>query len=100
MHSKETVARIVLQIAEELNEGLENKIHVQEGEHAQLFGSKGVLDSLGLVSLIAAVEQGIEAELGVSVTLANEQAISLRKSPFRTVGTLVEYTVQQIEEQG
>ena len=56
-----------------------------------LFGRKGFLDSLGLVTLVVAVEQAIEDELGVSVSLADERALSQRTSPYRTVGTLAEY---------
>jgi acyl carrier protein len=56
-----------------------------------LFGREGILDSLALVSLVVAVEQAIEDELGVSVSLADEKALSQRHSPYRTVGTLAEY---------
>jgi acyl carrier protein len=56
-----------------------------------LFGRGGFLDSMGLVTLVVAVEQAIEDELGVSVSLADERALSQRTSPYRTVGTLAEY---------
>jgi len=56
-----------------------------------LFGREGFLDSLGLVTLMVAVEQAIEDELGVSVSLADERALSQRTSPYRTVGTLADY---------
>src|ERR1043166_2170326 len=60
-------------------------------DETPLFGREGFLDSLGLVTLVVAVEQAIEDELGVSVSLADERALSLRKSPYRTVGTLADY---------
>jgi D-alanine--poly(phosphoribitol) ligase subunit 2 len=56
-----------------------------------LFGRNGVLDSLGLVTLVVAVEQAIEDVLGVSVSLADARALSQKASPYRTVGTLADY---------
>jgi len=62
-----------------------------------LFGREGFLDSLGLVTLMVAVEQAIEDELGVSVSLADERALSQRTSPYRTVGTLADYADSLIQ---
>lgn len=63
-----------------------------------LFGTDGSLDSVGLVSLVVAVEQAIEDELGVSVSLADEKALSQRHSPYRTIGSLAEYARRAIQE--
>ena len=56
-----------------------------------LYGDDGLLDSIQLVNLIVAVEQRVEEEMGFSVAIADEKAISQRNSPFRTVGTLCDY---------
>ena len=61
----------------------------------QLFGENGLLDSVGLVSLVVAVEQALEDELGLQVGLADERALSQRSSPYRTVSTLAEYAATQ-----
>lgn len=63
-----------------------------------LFGDGGVLDSLGLVELIIALEQEIESEAGVTVVLADERAFSQRQSPFATVATLAEYAATRLRE--
>jgi len=65
----------------------------------RLLGGDTMLDSLGLVELIVDVEQRLEAELGVAVTLADERAMSLRQSPFRTVDTLADYICVLAAEQ-
>ena len=67
------------------------------GSETPLFGREGVLDSLGLVALVVAVEQAIEDEYGVSVSLADERALSEGKSPFRTVGALADYAGRLID---
>lgn len=56
-----------------------------------LFGEDGLLDSVGLVSLVVAVEQGLDDELGLRVGLADERALSQRSSPYRTISSLAAY---------
>lgn len=63
-----------------------------------LFGPGGVLDSLGLVSIIVALEQALEAEYGVLVTLADQRAMSQERSPFRSVEALAAYTAERARE--
>ena len=61
-----------------------------------LFGDSGLLDSVGLVSLIVAIEQEIENELGVSIVLADERAMSQQHSPFRSIGALADYAASLV----
>ena len=96
--NKKLVA-LVINIANELNEQLENKIPVELGINAPLYGCEGSVDSLGLVSLIVDVEQGIEDEFGISLVLADEKAMSQKRSPFRTIGTLVDYADRLIHSE-
>jgi acyl carrier protein len=63
------------------------------GEATVLVGQGAVIDSLGVVSLIVQVEQLLEMDHDVSVTLANDRAMSERNSPFRTVGVLADHIV-------
>jgi D-alanine--poly(phosphoribitol) ligase subunit 2 len=63
-----------------------------------LMGRSEILDSLGLVSLVVAVEQEIEDRCGISISLADERAMSQTRSPYRTVGSLAEYAARLISE--
>ncbi len=63
-----------------------------------LVGKDAVLDSLGVVSLIVEVEQRLEGEHGISVTLANDKAMSQRNSPFRTVEVLTDHLLATAAE--
>ena len=58
---------------------------------SRLYGIGGSLDSLALVSFITDLEQTLAAKLGISVTLADEKAMSARNSPFKDVATLTAY---------
>ena len=68
------------------------------GSQTPLFGRHGLLDSLGLVSLVISVEQGIEDAAGVTVSLADERAFSRSQSPYLTVGSLAEYAESLMAE--
>ena len=76
---------------EEINRQLENEHQLEKSTNTVLFGENGKLDSLGLINLVVAVEQNIEDEFDVTITLADERAMSQETSPFRTVGTLTDY---------
>ena len=60
-------------------------------EDTSIFGKGSSLDSLGLVTLLVSIEQKIEDEMSVNITIADEKAMSLKNSPFRTIGTLKQF---------
>jgi acyl carrier protein len=68
------------------------------GDDTVLVGPDAVLDSLGVVQLIVEVEQRVEQQHGISVTLANDKAMSQKNSPFRTVGALSDHVITTAEE--
>jgi len=83
---------------EEINRQLENEHQLEKYTNTVLFGEDGKLDSLGLINLVVAVEQNIEDEFDVTITLADERAMSQETSPFKTVGTLTDYIEMILEE--
>lgn len=82
-----------------------DEINLQNGPDRQLsktestviFGRDSILDSLGLVNLIVSLEELVNDELNVEITLADERAMSQESSPFRTVSTLAEYIINLLE---
>ena len=98
--SEEQVLQVVYRAIDEINPGLPAERRLKKSASTALFGHAGALDSLGLVNLIVAVEQAVEDELGASVTLADEKAMSQSASPFRTVGTLAAYVWRQLGDHG
>jgi acyl carrier protein len=95
---KDAILSIVIDCVKELNYELE-KPELDDPEiDTPLYGIKGSIDSLSLVSLTSDIEQNISDKLHKDIILADERAMSQRKSPFRTVGSLVEYIAVLIEE--
>lgn len=68
----------------------------QATDDTHLLGGQSPIDSIGLVTLIADLEGDIQKAFGKSVTLADEKAMSRTLSPFRKVGTLVEYIEERL----
>ena len=67
-------------------------------DETHLLGGQSPLDSIGLVTLIADLEGDIQREFGKTITLTNEKAMSRMLSPFRKVGTLIEYIEQELSK--
>ncbi len=96
--TRESLEYLILEALRGLDRGDGVETAILDGD-TPLFGSEGVLDSLGLVSLIVAVEQGIEDRFGMGVTLADEKALSQRHSPYRTVRTLADYAGRALQNE-
>jgi acyl carrier protein len=85
-----------------LQEVLAQKEPVPQGfvdEETRLIGQNSVLTSLDMVSLIVDLEQRLDEEYGLTLTLADDRAMSQRNSPFRTVRSLTDYVSLLVEEQ-
>ncbi len=95
---RDDVVALIITTVEDLKDESEVTSHDPVTESTVLFGREGIFDSLGLVSLIVDVEQKIE-DLGISITLGDERAVSQKHSPFRTVQSLADYVCQLIDEQ-
>ncbi len=87
------VEQVVAAAIAELNlqRGADEKLG--DGPSALLFGDGGPLDSLGLVLLIAELENGLEQACGVRINLADEALLEAEDMPFRSVGTLQKYLI-------
>lgn len=63
-----------------------------------IFGSGGILDSLGLVSFLSDLEYRLSEEFDREILLASEQAMSRSRSPFRDVSSLTEHIAELLEK--
>lgn len=93
---QDKIIALIIETANELGSS-ELSLDDEIGPDTRLFGSSGVLDSMGLVTLVVAVEQAIEDRFGRSVALADEKALSQERSPYRSVSSLAEYALSQIQ---
>jgi acyl carrier protein len=84
-------------LTDTINEYFEGQdIEDKATEKTVLFGKDAILDSMGLVNVIIDIESRFLDE-NIEISLTSEQAMSRRNSPFRTVTTLAEFILEQIE---
>lgn len=91
MATKEELLEIVIactrRVIEENNIGdVASIVH-----NTPLYGKNGILDSLGLVQLIADAEDEIYNKYNKTITIADEKAMSMKFSPFRSIASLTDY---------
>ena len=68
-------------------------------ESTELFGSHGLFDSLGLVTIVLDIESIINEKLNLEIVIADDRAMSQSRSPFRTIGALADYVLLLIQEE-
>lgn len=85
------VLKAIYEAIDEVNLDLEDGEKIQKSEDSLIFSAGSSLDSLGLVNLITIIEQKIEEETGDFLSIADERAMSMQSSPFKSVRTLREY---------
>lgn len=91
---------IVYPVVDDMRESIEHPELLEKSPDTRLIGQDAAFDSVALVSFIVAVENRIEDELDVSLTIADEKAMSRKSSPFLTLGTLAGYIKELLEEAG
>jgi len=64
----------------------------------KIFGERGLLDSLGLVTLISIIESRISEEFNKEIVIVTEKAMSRKFSPFRSIQSLAEFIEKLLKE--
>jgi acyl carrier protein len=91
-------SEIVLEALKELNAQRGADEQISDKSDAPLFGAGAKLDSLGLVTLLLEIEDRVRQRHGVAITLADERAMSEKRSPFRTIAALSHYVEKRLAE--
>ena len=101
MTNRDKIVEIIHQTMDEVNRDfeLDGNAKLHGGKEAVLYGKGSTIDSMTLVSFIVAVEENIRRELGLTVTLANEKAMSMERSPFRTLDSMIDYIMGLVGEE-
>ena len=96
--TRDRIVAIIVDCLKTLGRELDQEDLLTANEGTRLFGEKSGIDSIGLVALIADIEDQVSRETGKNVVIADERALSLLHSPFRRVGTLADYIVTLLEK--
>jgi acyl carrier protein len=97
---REDVRLVVVSVVDDLNFSRPDGRKIGTAEETPLLGRSSAVDSLTLVSLIVEIESALdEAGLG-QVSLTSERAMSAARSPFRTIGSLIDFICEVLRDAG
>ena len=91
MNDPENIVAAIYRAVDWINGELPPDRQLNKAPETRLLGSQSVLDSMHLVSLIVTIEREVEDAFGVALTLADERALSMKASPFRSIQSLADY---------
>jgi acyl carrier protein len=86
----DAIREVVLNAMRNANAARDAASQLVVSAEAPIFGPDSTLDSLGLVGLLLDIEEGLQ-EIGCEMVLSDERAVSQKRSPFRSVQSLVSY---------
>jgi acyl carrier protein len=95
---KAKVVDLLFEAVDEVNQQLKKEQRLDKSLELALTGTGGRLDSLGMLNLIVHTEQRIDSVFGVSVMLADDEALAKDPSPFRTLGSFAEHIQAVVEK--
>jgi len=93
------ITDIILSSIEEFNDSSDLDSPISNDLEVKLFGSSGQLDSIGLVNLIVIIEEQIDDELDINISIASEKAMSQKRSPFRSIAALSEFVELLVQDE-
>ena len=86
---------IVLKAVKSVNKELKNKDLKVVSEETILFEK---LDSMAILDLILEIEDNIQKEYGKYIQVADDTMMDAIKTPFKTVGTLIEFIEVKVSQ--
>ncbi len=96
--NRDQIIQWIYNVIDETNEQLDNKQRLSKTLDTVLIGEGGKLDSLGLINFIVGLEQLVQEQAGVTITLADQMLDASQTSPLRTVDSLATHIASLIRE--
>ncbi|MEV6976016.1 hypothetical protein [Kitasatospora sp. NPDC093806] len=97
---RERLVQLITAVVIEISERRDEKIPTDDLLNVSLYGDTGVFDSMHLVNFLSLVEEAIEDEFDVEISLTSEKAVSRRVSPFSRVDKLIEFIEEEMQLAG
>lgn len=98
MPNSSEIESLVIESVQMLAKDFEIEALTEVTSDSLLYGEGAPLDSMALVNLIADVEDAVAEKYSTTITLADERALSAKRSPFRSVTNLTEAIMERMPE--
>ena len=82
--------KIIYEVIDKVNEEFEG-VELKKDLDTVIMGNESNMDSMDLIEFITLIEDKIEMNSGNYISISNENVMSSKNSPFRTVSSLKEY---------
>ncbi len=89
--TREEINHVVLNTFNQVLVDNEKVMNENLSEETVLMGPDSPFDSVDLVTFIVSLEQTLEDDYNLSVTLADDQAMSQESSPFKSIKSICDY---------
>jgi acyl carrier protein len=76
----------------------EADLELEFTDETPLFGRESAIDSLGLVTIITEFETQINDTYDTELVLADDRAMAMKRSPFRSPARLVDFALERLVE--
>lgn len=86
------------EVIDEINLELREEQRLAKDPETRIFGEEDGLDSIDLVRLVVLYEQAMADATGTAISISDDRAMSNAHSHFRTVRSLVDYTLTLLDE--
>jgi len=96
-NTKEEIQKLLLSVVEEINLLRDKKNQLPLSPDLQLIGKETSLDSLGFLNLIVAIENALQNELSLPVSLSDSTELGDAEGPFQSLDNLADYILRQIQ---
>lgn len=93
---RESVSRIVEAAVTDVNDTLPPDERLEWSPSARVTGQGGVLNSLGVVSFVLAVEERVNEAFGTQLALFDESLVADIDGPFRTIESTVDHVCEVV----
>jgi acyl carrier protein len=95
---KDKFINVIFSTIDELNDLRADGDTIPQEMITPLYGEDGFLDSLDLVNFITILEEKLEDDLNLELTLVNSDVLSQENSPFATIDSLVNYITSLVNK--
>ncbi len=95
---KTKIENIVKQAVEELNEQKESDSKLNYSPDTRLIGKHAEIDSMEFVTLVSIIEELVGDEFDKDIRIVSDKAFSRERSPFYSIGTLIDFVTELVEE--
>ena len=85
------ILQSIYSTVEELNRQLPDEQQLPQSPDTIIVGDGGILDSLGVITFLVALEDRLSRDTGNSVTLLDEGLISEPDGPLKTIGCIEQF---------